>query len=183
LARGFAYLVAILDGYSRKVLAWDLSNSLEAGFCVDCLEEALRRWDRPSIFNTDQGAQFTREAFTGVLEGAGVAVSRDGRGRALDNSFVERLWRSVKHEAVYLKGYAAMSEARSGLGESFVFYNGERPHQGLNDRTPDEVYSSGMGGGAKIVDQFSTAGTWPPVPLDAKGDYIPATPGQRRTAA
>jgi putative transposase len=130
LARGFAYLVAILDWYSRKVLAWDLSNRLEAGFCVDCLEEALRHWDRPSIFNTDQGVQFTSEAFTGVLEDAGVAISMDGRGRALDNIFVERLWRSVKHEDVYLKSYAAMSEARLGLDEYFVFYNGERPHQG-----------------------------------------------------
>jgi putative transposase len=165
LARGFAYLVAIIDWYSRKVLAWDLSNSLEAGFCVDCLEEVLRRWDRPAIFNTDQGAQFTSEAFTKVLEEAGVALSMDGRGRALDKVFVERLWRSVKHEDVYLKGYATMTEARSGLSEYFTFYNSARPHQGLNYRTPDEVYVSGTGGGAKIVDHYRAA------------------PGQRRTAA
>jgi len=157
LARGDAYLVAILDWYSRKVLAWDLSNSLEANVCVDCLEDALRRWDKPSIFNTDQGSQFTSEAFTGVLERAGVAISMDGRGRALDNIFVERLWRSVKYEDVYLKGYATMSEARAGLGEYFFFYNDERPHQSLEYRTPDEVQSSKMGGGAKIVDKFGAA--------------------------
>jgi putative transposase len=154
LARGFAYLVAILDWYSRKVLAWDLSNSLEAMFCVACLEEALRHYDRPSIFNTDQGSQFTSEAFTGVLESTGVAISMDGRGWALDNIFVERLWRSVKHEDVYLKGYATMDELRLGLGEYFAFYNTERPHQGLEYRTPSAVYRSGTGGGAMIVDKF-----------------------------
>ena len=158
LARGYAYLVAILDWYSRKVLAWALSNSLEAGFCVDCLEEALRCWGKPSIFNTDQGSQFTSEAFTGLLQRSGVAISMDGRGRALDNIFVERLWRSVKSEDVYLKGYGTMSEARTGLGEYFVFYNGERPHQSLAYRTPDEVHSSGLGGGAKIVDKFGASG-------------------------
>ncbi len=132
---------------------------------MDGLEEARRRWERPVILNTDQGAQFTSEAFTEVLERAGVAISLDGRGRALDNIFVERLWRSVKHEDVYLKGYTTMTEARSGLGEYFTFYNGERPHQGLNDRMPDEVYGSGRGGGAKIADKFG------------------ALPGQHRTAA
>jgi putative transposase len=121
---------------------------------VDCLEDALRRWDKPSIFNTDQGSQFTSEAFTGVLERAGVAISMDGRGRALDNIFVERLWRSVKYEDVYLKGYATMSEARAGLGEYFFFYNDKRPHQSLEYRTPDEVQSSKMGGGAKIGAKF-----------------------------
>ena len=159
LARGFAYLVAILDWYSRKVLGWEVSNSLEAGFCVACLEEALGRWEPPAIFNTDQGVQFTAEAFTRPLEAAGVAISMDGRGRALDNIFVERLWRSVKHEDVYLKGYATMSEARTGLGEYFTFYNGERPHQGLAYRTPDEVYASGQGGGARIVDRLGAART------------------------
>jgi len=154
LAWGFAYRVAILDGYSRKVLAWALSNSLEAMFCVDCLEEALRHCDKPSIFNTDQGSQFTSESFTSVLESAGVAISMDGRGRALDNIFVERLWRSVKHEDVYLRGYATMGELRQGLGEYFAFYNAERPHQGLEYRTPSEVYRTGTGGGAMIVDKF-----------------------------
>jgi len=157
LARGFAYLVAILDWYSRKVLAWELSNTLEALFCVDCLEAALRHYDRPSIFNTDQGSQFTSEAFTKVLKDAGIAISMDGRGRALDNIFVERLWRNVKHEDVYLKGYATMGELRAGLGEYFAFYNAERPHQALAYRTPREVYRSGSDGGAMIADKFGAA--------------------------
>ena len=136
------------------MLAWRLSNSLEAAFCVDCLEEALRIHGRPEIFNTDQGSQFTSEAFTGVLIREGIDISMDGRGRALDNIFVERLLRSVKYEDVYLKGYASMPELMFGLTEYFAFYNGERPHQSLGNRTPEEVYRTAEGGGASIVDQF-----------------------------
>jgi putative transposase len=129
LARGFAYLVAVIDWYSRKVLSWRISNSMDAGFCVDCLEDALSQYGKPEIFNSDQGSQFTSEAFIGVLKGAGVAISMDGRGRALDNIFVERLWRNVKHEDVNLKGYATMGELTMGLAQYFAYYNGERPHQ------------------------------------------------------
>ena len=154
LAHGFAYLVAIIDWYSRRVLAWRLSNTLEAGFCVDCLEDALRVHGRPAVFNTDQGSQFTSAAFTGVLLDAGIAISMDGRGRALDNIFVERLWRTVKYEDVYIKGYASLPELLLGLTEYVAFYNGERPHQSLGYRTPDDVYRSGDGGGACIVDRF-----------------------------
>ncbi len=154
LAHGFAYLVAIIDWYSRRVLGWRLSNTLEAGFCVDCLEDALRVHGRPAVFNTDQGSQITSAAFTGVLLDAGIAISMDGRGRALDNIFVERLWRTVKYEDVYIKGYASLPELLLGLTEYFAFYNGERPHQSLGYRTPDDVYRSGNGGGASIVDRF-----------------------------
>jgi len=154
LAHGFAYLIAIIDWYSRRVLAWRVSNTLEAEFCVDCLEDALRTHGRPEVFNSDQGSQFTSEAFTGVLKREGIAISMDGRGRALDNIFVERLWRSVKYEDIYLKGYASLLELRLGLTEYFAFYNGERPHQSLGNRTPDAVYHSGEGGGASIVDRF-----------------------------
>ena len=147
LARGFAYLVAIIDWYSRRVLSWRISNSLDAVFCVDCLEEALRSHGKPEIFNSDQGSQFTSEAFTGVLKREGIFISMDGRGRVFDNIFVERLWRSVKHEDVYLKGYTSMEELQHGLTEYFAFYNGERPHQSLGQRTPDLVYRTARGGG------------------------------------
>lgn len=157
LAQGFAYLVAIIDWYARRVLAWRVSNTLEAGFCVDCLEEALRVHGKPEVFNSDQGAQFTSAAFTRVLLDAGIAISMDGRGRALDNIFVERLWRSVKYEDIYLKGYGSLPELVLGLSEYFAFYNGERPHQGLGNRTPEAVYRSGEGGGARIVDRFGSA--------------------------
>ena len=156
LARGFAYLVAVIDWYSRKVLSWRLSNSMDASFCVDCLEDALREYGSPAVFNSDQGSQFTSAAFTDVLKREGVAISMDGRGRALDNIFVERLWRNVKHEDVYLKGYANMAELTVGLAQYFAFYNVERPHQSLGYRTPCEVYASGVGGGAVIVDKFGT---------------------------
>ena len=165
LAHGFAYLVAIIDWYSRRVLAWRLSNSLEAAFCVDCLEEALRSHGKPEIFNTDQGSQFTSDAFTGVLLREGIDISMDGRGRALDNIFVERLWRSVKYEDIYLKGYASMPELLLGLTEYFAFYNGERPHQSLGNRTPDEVYRTGEGGGASIADHFGGPPGSSPAPL------------------
>ena len=140
MARGFVYLVAIMDWYSRKVLAWRLSNSMESDACVDALEEALIRYGRPKIFNTDQGAQFTSEAFTGVLKKAGVSISMDGKGRWVDNVFVERLWRSVKYEDVYLKAYETVSDARDGIGTYLKFYNSERRHQGLGRQTPDQVY-------------------------------------------
>ena len=155
LPRGFVYLVAVIDWYSRKVLSWRLSNTLDSGFCVDCLEQALQVYGTPEIFNTDQGCQFTSEAFTGVLKANGISISMDGRGRALDNIFVERLWRSVKHEDVYLKGYATMSDLLLGLTEYFVFYNSERMHQSLGYDTPDQVYRTANGGGARIVDKYS----------------------------
>jgi putative transposase len=157
LARGFAYLVAIIDWYSRRVLSWRISNSMEATFCVDCLEEALRTHGKPEIFNSDQGSQFTSDAFTSVLKREGIVISMDGRGRAFDNIFVERLWRSVKHEDVYLKGYASMSELTAGLADYFIFYNSERPHQSLGQKTPEIVYRSAIGGGAVIVEKFSRA--------------------------
>ena len=153
--RGFVYLVAVIDWYSRRVLAWRLSNTLDSGFCVDCLEQALQTCGAPELFNTDQGCQFTSEAFTGVLKTHGIAISMDGRGRALDNIFVERLWRSVKHEDVYLRGYVTVPELLLGLTEYFVFYNTERTHQSLNYSTPDAVYRTASGGGASIVDKFS----------------------------
>ena len=183
LAHGFAYLVAIIDWYARRVLAWRLSNTLEAGFCVDCLEEALRSHGKPEIFNTDQGSQFTSDAFTGVLVREGIDISMDGRGRALDNIFVERLWRSVKYEDVYLKGYASLPELLLGLTEYFAFYNGERPHQSLGNRTPDSVYRSGNGGGARIVDRFACQPSPSPAPLRSAGEGLGAELGQRQTAA
>jgi len=141
MARGFLYLVAIIDWYSRYVLSWRLSNTLDAGFCIEALEEALKK-GRPDIFNTDQGAQFTGEAFTGVLEQYGIRISMDGKGSYNDNLFIERLWRSVKYEEVYLKAYQDGREARTGLGNYFRFYNTERPHQALGYRTPTEVFTS-----------------------------------------
>src|SRR4051794_13876140 len=139
MASGFMYLAAVIDWFSRYVIAWRLSNTLDGSFCLEMLEEALRG-GRPEIFNTDQGVQFTAESFTGCLERAGVAVSMDGRGRALDNVFVERLWRSVKYEDIYLRGYETVPELYQGLGRYFGFYNHERPHQSLGYRTPAVVY-------------------------------------------
>jgi len=155
LTRGFVYLVAVIDWYSRKVLSWRLSNTLDTGFCVDCLQQAIQAYGVPEIFNTDQGCQFTSEAFTGVLKSHGITISMDGRGRALDNIFVERLWRSVKYEDVYLKGYNTMSELLIGLKEYFVFYNTERTHQSLDYNTPDHAYRTASNGGAMIVDKYS----------------------------
>ena len=143
LPAGFMYLAAIIDWYSRYVLAWRLSNTLDGSFCLEMLEEALRR-GQPEVFNTDQGVQFTAEAFTGRLESAGVAVSMDGRGRCLDNVFVERLWRSVKYEDIYLRGYETVAELQQGLGRYFPFYNEERLHQSLGYGTPAEVYRRGQ---------------------------------------
>ena len=128
LAKGFVYLVAVMDWYSRKVLSWRVSNSMEASFCVDCLEEALRHFGKPEIFNSDQGSQFTSDNFTGVLKREEITISMDGRGRAFDNIFVERLWRNVKYEDVYLKGYATVDELLLGLSDYFALYNSQRPH-------------------------------------------------------
>ncbi len=140
MAHGFLYLVAILDVYSRKVLAFRLSNTMTADFCVEALQEALAKFGAPEIFNTDQGSQFTSAEWTEVLEEAEVAISMDGKGRWIDNVFIERLWRSVKYEEVYLHGYANGTEARTGLTRYFSFYNARRSHQSLDYRTPDEVY-------------------------------------------
>jgi putative transposase len=142
LAKGFMYLAATIDWYSRYVLAWRLSNTLDGSFCLEMLEEALSK-GKPEVFNTDQGVQFTAQAWTGRLESAGVAVSMDGRGRCLDNVFVERLWRSVKYEDVYLRGYETVAELERGLRSYFVFYNEERLHQSLDYRTPWQVYEDG----------------------------------------
>ena len=168
LKHGFAYLVAIIDWYSRRVLGWRISNTMDAGFCVDCLQEALQTCGKPQMFNSDQGSQFTSDAFTGVLKREGVTISMDGRSRAYDNIFVERLWRSVKHEDVHLKGYATMGELMLGLAKYFAFYNQERPHQSLGNQTPDEVYKTASGGGAMIVDKFKRCqGTLPCAALQA----------------
>jgi putative transposase len=139
LPSGFMYLAAVIDWYSRYVLAWRLSNTLDGAFCLEMLEEALKG-GRPEVFNTDQGVQFTAEAFTGRLLSAGVVVSMDGRGRALDNVFVERLWRTVKYEDIYIRGYEMVAELLQGLTRYFAFYNQERLHQSLGYETPAEVY-------------------------------------------
>jgi putative transposase len=146
IGRGFLYLVAIIDWFSRAVLAWRLSNTMDTAFCVDALDEALARFGRPEIFNTDQGAQFTGAAFTGRLADADIRISMDGRGRWLDNVFIERLWRSLKYEDVYLKGYADGREARTGIAGWIGFYNGRRPHQALAGRTPMAVWREGVTG-------------------------------------
>jgi putative transposase len=140
MRRGFLYLVAIMDWFTRKVLAWRLSNTLEADFCIEALEEALARFGQPEIMNTDQGSQFTSWAWTDQLRQAGVKISLDGKGRFLDNIFVERLWRSLKYECVYLHAWSGGSEARAGIGWWIEFYNNRRPHTALGGRTPDAAY-------------------------------------------
>ena len=140
MAKGFVYLVAIVDWFSRKVLAWRVSISMEVDFCVEALEEALARFGKPEIFNTDQGSQFTSVAFTGVLLREKIAISMDGRGAWRDNVIVERLWRSVKYEEVYLRADGAVSEARGSIGRYLTFYNSRRPHSSLAARTPDQTY-------------------------------------------
>jgi putative transposase len=140
MARGFMYLVAVMDWHSRKVLSWRLSNTLEADFCVEALEEALLRHGRPEIFNTDQGAQFTSQAFTGLLKSHGIQISMDGRGRVQDNIFIERLWWSTKYQYLYLWTFDNGVRLRQGLGQWFQLYNQERSHQALDNLTPDEVY-------------------------------------------
>jgi len=140
MARGFVYLAAVVDWFSRRVLAWRLSITMEAAFCVEALEEALAGYGRPEIFNTDQGAQFTSLAFTEVLTKAGIAISMDGRGSWRDNVFVERLWRTVKYEEVYLRAYDSVSDARILIGRYLTFYNGRRPHSSLGRQTPNQAY-------------------------------------------
>ena len=142
MAHGFLYLMAIIDVASRKVLAWRLSNTLSADFCVEALEEALKKFGPPEIFNTDQGSQFTSEEWLTPLKAAGVAISMDGKGRWIDNVFIERLWRSVKYEEIYLRGYANGHEAQRSLSKYFAFYNARRVHETLGYATPDEVYFS-----------------------------------------
>ncbi len=146
LARGLMYLAAIIDWFSRYVLAWRLSNTLDGSFCLEMLDEALRR-GRPEVFNTDQGVQFTAAAWTSRLESAGVAVSMDGKGRCLDNVFVERLWRTVKYEDIYLWRYEAVPQLQQGLGRYFPYYNEARQHQALDYRTPAAVYQQGRAAG------------------------------------
>ena len=145
LAHGFAYLVAVIDWYSRRVLSWRLSNTLESDFCVEALEESMRLYGKPEIFNSDQGSQFTSESFTSRLIAGNVRISMDGRGRAYDNIFIERLWRSVKYEDIYLRQYRSIPECRIGLGEYFRIYDVERRHQSLDYKTPYEVYCEGIG--------------------------------------
>ena len=146
IGRGFLYLVAVIDWASRAVLAWRLSNTMDVSFCVSALEEALARFGKPDIFNTDQGSQFTSAAFTGTLATSDVRISMDGRGRWMDNVFIERLWRSLKYEDIYLKGYADGREARTGISLWMAFYNGRRPHQALGNRTPMAVWREGVTG-------------------------------------
>ncbi len=140
MAKGFLYLAAVIDWRSRKVLAHRLSNTLDASFCVEAAEEAIVRYGAPDVFNTDQGAQFTSEAFTSALKAHGARISMDGKGRWLDNVYVERLWRSLKQEEVYRRAYESVSEARKGIADYLRYFNEERPHQGLDNRTPDDVF-------------------------------------------
>jgi putative transposase len=140
LEQGWGYLIAVIDWHSRAVLSWRLSNTMTVDFCVEALEEALRHHGTPGMFNTDQGAQFTSPEFTGVLKREGITISMDGKGRATDNVFIERVWRSLKYEDVYLRNYATLAEAQVGIGKWFRFYNVRRPHQSLDNRTPMEVY-------------------------------------------
>jgi putative transposase len=140
MARGFCYLVAVIDWFTRKVLAWRLSITMDAAFCIEALEEALTLYGKPEIFNSDQGSQFTSHDFTKVLLDQKIKISMDGKGAWRDNVFVERLWKSVKHEEVYLKAYDSVREARSSIGNYLDFYNQKRPHSSLDDRTPDEAY-------------------------------------------
>jgi len=157
--RGFLYLVAVMDWATRHVLAWRLSNTMDAGFCVEALQQALARYGRPEIFNTDQGSQFTSVEFTGVLKDAGVAISMDGRGRCMDNIFIERLWRSLKYEAVYLHELTDGFKAERVIGEWIDFYNTERPHSALDGQTPAEAY-----GAERPVDMMDKAVALPTSP-------------------
>ena len=142
MAKGFVYVVAIIDWYSRKVLSWRLSNTMDTYFCLEALEEAIDKYGKPEIFNSDQGSQFTSEIFTGKLKEHNIKISMDGKGRWIDNVFIERLWRSLKYEEVYLKAYESIKQAELEIGHYFMFYNEERKHQGLDNLTPDQVYNS-----------------------------------------
>jgi putative transposase len=144
MRKGFLYLVAVMDWHSRKVMSWRLSNTMEAGFCVEALEEAFAKHGRPEIFNADQGSQFTSSAFVDALKGAGVRISMDGRGRWMDNVFVERLWRSLKYECVYMNAFETGSQARAGIGRWIDFYNRRRPHSSHGIATPDEAYAESL---------------------------------------
>jgi putative transposase len=142
--KGWLYLCAVVDWYSRKVLAWRLSNTMDAQFCVDAVQAAIARWGTPAIFNTDQGSQFTCDAFTGLLQHHGIRISMDGKGAWRDNVFVERLWRSIKYEEIYLKAYDCVRAARSGITQYLQFYNSQRPHQAHSQATPDEAYFAAL---------------------------------------
>ena len=177
MAQGFLYLVAIIDWASRAVLAWRLSNTIDSRFCVEALEEALELHGKPRIFNTDQGAQFTSAAFTDQLEKADVVISMDGRGRFMDNIFIERLWRSIKYEEVHLKAYADGREARAGIGSWMTFYNFRRPHQAMNNQTPMAVWRDGM---AKI--ETAARAVDMPLRLD-NADALPTYPQHNQQEA
>ena len=144
MAKGFLYLVAVMDWHSRKVLAWRLSNTMDTGFCLEALEEAIGRYGAPGMFNTDQDSQFTSDKFTGMLNAHGIKISMDDKGRWVDNVFVEWLWRSLKYEDVYLKAYETPRQAEIEIGRYFRFYNEKRRHQGLAGKTPDEVYDADL---------------------------------------
>ena len=179
IGRGFLYLVAIMDWASRAVLAWRLSNSMDVSFCVSALEEALARFGKPDIFNTDQGSQFTSAAFTGMLLATGIKVSMDGRGRWMDNVFIERLWRSLKHEDIYLKGYADGHEAKARIAAWVAFYNTRRPHQALRNWAPMVLWRAGMTGdfGHSAVDMTLRLDNAVALPT------YPQPPQQQRCAA
>ena len=166
LGRGFLYLVAVMDWASRAVLSWRLSNTMDASFCIEALEEALARFGKPEIFNTDQGSQFTSVAFTGVLEKVGIRISMDGRGRWMDNVFIERLWRSLKYEDLYLKGYTDGFEAKIGIGRWIAFYNEQRFHSALANRTPMTVWREGQAAATQVdaVDMMDNAAALPTCP-------------------
>ena len=140
MARGFVYLVVVVDWFSRRVLSWRISIGMEVDFCLEAVEEALVKYGKPEIFNTDQGSQFTSAAFTGLLLDRGIAISMDGKGAWRDNVFVERIWRSVKYEEVYLRVYESVAEARASIGRYLGFHNGKRPHSSLDAQTPDRAY-------------------------------------------
>ena len=173
-AHGFLYLVALIDWASRAVLAWRLSNTIDSGFCAAALEEALLRHGKPRIFNTDRRTQFTSAAFTGKLDAAGIAISMDGRGRFMDNIFIERFWRSIKYEEVHLKAYADGREARAGVGSWMTFYNFRRPHQALDNQMPTAAWRAGM-------DKIEAAARAADMPLRLdNANAVPTYPQQKQ---
>jgi putative transposase len=174
MRRGFLYLVAVMDWSTRKVLSWRVSNTMEVDFCIEALEEAMDLFGRPAIFNSDQGSQFTSPRFTEVLIAAGARISMDGRGRWMDNVFIERLWRSLKYECVYLHAFETGSELRAGLTWWIGYYNSRRPHSGLNGRTPDEAYGAI---GTRADDETRLAARREPEPSLAKPPNCPIKPG------
>ena len=181
MAKGFVYLVAVMDWFSRRVLAWRLSIGMETAFCVEALQEAIDWYGPPQIFNTDQGVQFTSAAFLAELETRGVRISMDGKGRFLDNIFIERLWRSLKYEDVFIKAYALVAEARSGIGAWFAFYNDRRLHQALGYRTPRETFEAARACG--YVDNASALTTSPQASQQQQKDSIEAADVLRRFTA